>query len=435
MKILLRIFSLAVCALFVQATTQATITALTLSNRQVYDLELLLVGGFAPLTGFMNYQDYTGVVDSMRLADGSVWPIPITLDVSEADARQLQNVDSVYLKSPDGTTLAQLTIGDIWRPDKEHEALLVYGTTSTDHPGVAYLYNQTKDYYVGGDITAIQVPKHYDFTELRATPAEVKQLIADGGYTKVVAFQTRNPIHRAHFELTLRAAALYDAHLLIHPVVGPTKPGDIDYITRTHCYKHIIKRYPQDRATLKLLPLAMRMAGPREALWHALIRKNYGATHFIVGRDHAGPGPDRYGKDFYGPYDAQKLVAQYADEIGMVVIPFQEMVYLPDEDRYCPRDEVPAGARTATISGTQLRHALQEGTNLPAWFTFPEIMQELRKNYPPKKSRELPSFLRAFLVPANQPLRKRLLQNYKRFKIEKLPFLMVILCDKIFLKG
>lgn len=384
---------LAVVLLLVNCV-EAELTSFLLTERQKYDLELLLNGGFAPLTGFMNYPDYINVVKNMRLDDGSLWPMPITFDVTEEQACQLQNVSEVTLKGLDGTSFATLHIEDIYKPDKEFEAAHVYGTTGDDHPAVAYLYHEMKEYYVGGRVTPLQPIVHYNCNELRATPAEVKQLLKD--VDRVVAFQTRNPMHRAHFELTKRAAEQNHAHLLLHPVVGPTKPGDIDYITRVHCYKHILQQYPEGTATLRVLPLAMRMAGPREALWHALIRKNYGATHFIVGRDHAGPGPDKNGENFYGLYDAQELVRKYADEIGITMVPFQEMVYLENEDRYCPRDEVPEGAKLLTISGTQLRKALVDGTNIPTWFTFPEVIKELRKNYPPKIKQGVTIFFTGF---------------------------------------
>jgi sulfate adenylyltransferase len=363
-----------------------------LTKRQLCDLELLLNGGFAPLTGFMQQKDYQPVIEKMHLADGTLWPIPIVLDIPEKVAQQITPGSDIELRSSEGNLLAIMRGSQVWQPDREKEAQLVYGTTSVEHPGVAYLLNETHPYYVGGTVQGVELPRHYDFLELRKTPQELKRFFKEKGYTKVVGFQTRNPIHRAHQELTSRAAKEVGGHLLIHPVVGLTKPGDIDYLTRVRCYKHIIKKYPQGTATLSLLPLSMRMAGPREALWHAIIRKNYGCTHFIVGRDHAGPGKDSSGKAFYEPYAAQELAQKYAREIGIEIVPFQEMVYLPESNRYEPADKVPAETKTCTISGTQLRDLLEKGAAIPDWFSYPEVVQELRKEYPPKAQRGLTLF-------------------------------------------
>lgn len=358
--------------------------SIMLTERQLCDLELLLNGGFSPLRGFLNRDDYERVVTEMRLANGLLWPMPITLDVSEQVARHLEPGQRAALRDQTGLLLAILTIGDIWKPEKEKEAELVFGTLNEEHPAVAYLMNEAGEYYVGGTLEGLQLPKYYDFQELRRTPRELRKMFEERGWTKVVAFQTRNPMHRAHKELTDRAAEEVGGHLLIHPVVGMTKPGDIDYFTRVRCYKQLMKYYPEDRATISLLPLAMRMGGPREALWHAIIRKNYGCTHLIVGRDHAGPGSDSTGKPFYGPYDAQELVLAHKDELGMDFKPFKMMVYLPNEDIYKPVDEVQPGERTLSISGTELRRRLQEGEEIPEWFTYPEVVEELRKTHPPK---------------------------------------------------
>ncbi len=355
---------------------------LTLSKRQLCDLELILNGGFAPLKGFLNKNDYESVVTTMRLSDGTLWPIPIILDLDATKANSLKANDHLILQAEDGTSLAVMTVEDIYQPNKQQEAQLVYGTTNTEHPGVSYLMKQTKDYYIGGTVEQITLPHHPDFTALRKTPAELKQYFKDAGITRVVAFQTRNPLHRAHFELTVRAQEQQQAHLLLHPVVGLTKPGDIDHFTRVKCYQQVMKYYTPGSATLSLLPLSMRMAGPREALWHAIIRKNHGCTHFIVGRDHAGPGQDSTGKDFYGPYDAQVLVARYETELGITMVPFQEMAYVETEDKYYPMDAVPHGAQIKNISGTQFRKMLETGATVPSWFSFPEVVAELRKAYP-----------------------------------------------------
>lgn len=355
-----------------------------LTPRQRCDIECLLSGAFAPLTGFPNREVYDSIVTHRRLPNGDVWPMPITLDISRAQAEKVAVNDVVGLYDHEGLHIANMTITDIWEPNKTVEAMAVFNTTDVTHPGVHYLMNIAGDIYVGGDLKKVTMPGHYDFTHLRLTPAEVKQHFKANGWDKVVAFQTRNPMHRAHQELTLRAAKEHDAHLLIHPVVGMTKPGDVDHYTRVHCYQSILKSYPENTATLSLLPIAMRMAGPVEALWHALIRKNYGCTHFIVGRDHAGPGKDKNGEDFYGPYDAQEMVRQYQDEIGIQMVPFYELVYVQERDAYMQEDEVEAGETVLKISGTEFRRMLKTGEEVPAWFSYPGVIHELRKTFPAK---------------------------------------------------
>ncbi len=356
-----------------------------LTPRQVCDLELLMSGGFSPLTGFMNKADFEGVCQNMRLTSGVLWPIPITLDVKEEFAKTLKAGSSkVALRDGEGVMLAVLHVEDIWQPDRKAEADAVYKSTSAAHPGADYAINKANPWYIGGRIEGVEAPHHYDFRSLRLTPAEVRAEFARLGWKRVVAFQTRNPMHRAHVELTFRAAKGVEASLLIHPSVGMTKPGDVDYFTRVRCYQLLLPKYPQNTAKLSLLPLAMRMGGPREAIWHALIRKNHGVTHFIVGRDHAGPGKDTDGKPFYGPYDAQELFKKHEKDIGVAMVPFQMMVYLEDQDKYFPQDEVPKGARVLDISGTELRQRLNEGRDIPGWFTYPEVVQELRRSFPPR---------------------------------------------------
>ena len=356
-----------------------------LSARQLCDLELLLGGGFSPLRGFMTRADYDGVCHNMRLASGVLWPMPITLDVTEEFAKKLQPGSSkIALRDPEGVMLAVLNVEEVWQTDRKAEAKSVFGTTSTVHPGVAYLLNQANPWYVGGKLEGLQLPTHYDFRALRLTPAELRSEFARMGWRRAVAFQTRNPMHRAHQELTFRAAKSLEANLLIHPSVGMTKPGDVDYFTRVRCYQLLLSKYPTGTVKLSLLPLAMRMGGPREAIWHALIRKNYGVTHFIVGRDHAGPGKDSDGKPFYGPYEAQELFKKHEKEVGVTMVPFNMMVYLENQDRYVPDDEVAAGDRVLNISGTDLRERLNEGRDIPSWFTYPEVVRELRRSYPPR---------------------------------------------------
>jgi sulfate adenylyltransferase len=364
-----------------------------LTPRQVCDLEMLLNGGFSPLTGFMNRNDYESVCEKMRLSSGVLWPMPITLDVSEAFAKDLKPGSTrIALRDAEGVMIAILHVEDVWQPDRENEAKSVFGTTSQVHPGVAYLMNRSNPWYVGGRLEGLQLPNHYDFKTLRPTPAELRADFANLGWRRIVAFQTRNPMHRAHVELTFRAARQVEASLLIHPVVGMTKPGDVDYFTRVRCYQLLVGKYPAGTAKLALVPFAMRMGGPREAIWHALIRKNYGCTHLIVGRDHAGPGKDSDGKPFYGPYQAQELFAKHEAEIGVTQVPFQMMVYIEDRDKYFPANEVPEGSRVLDLSGTELRNRLNEGREIPAWFTYPEVAAELRRTFPPRHKQGLTIF-------------------------------------------
>jgi len=357
-----------------------------LTPRQLCDLELIANGGFSPLVGFLGEDDYDSVCERMRLADGTLWPVPVTLDISEEKAAELAPGTTLALRDHEGVMLGALHISELYQPDREREAKLVFGTDDKVHPGVAYLLERSGPVYIAGKLEVLALPVHYDYRPLRQSPAQLRARFADLGWSKIVAFQTRNPMHRAHVELTLRAARQVEANLLIHPSVGMTKPGDVDHHTRVRCYEAVLKGYPHATANLALLPLAMRMGGPREALWHAIIRKNYGATHLIVGRDHAGPGNDSSGRPFYGPYDAQALCNEHAEELGVGIVPFQQMVYVEDRDEYMPVDEVPPGVRTLDISGTELRRRLAEGREIPSWFTYPEVAAELRKSYPPRSS-------------------------------------------------
>ena len=355
-----------------------------LTERQLCDIELLLNGAFSPLDGFLGRDDYDSVVTSMRLKSGVLWPMPITLDVGDAFAETVAAGDKIALRDLEGVVIATLEVSDIWSPDKATEAENVYGTTDEAHPAVHYLNNIAHPVYVGGRLEGIEQPTHYDFKHLRDGPGELRERFRKLGWRKVVAFQTRNPMHRAHQELTLRAAREVEANLLIHPVVGMTKPGDVDHFTRVRCYEHLLARYPEQTTMLSLLPLAMRMGGPREALWHAIIRKNYGCTHLIVGRDHAGPGKDSNGEDFYGPYDAQELLREHADELDITMVPFRLMVYAENRAQYIPIDDSEDGDRVLNISGTELRRRLAEGLDIPEWFSFPEVVAELRRTHPPR---------------------------------------------------
>ena len=358
--------------------------SLDLTERQLCDIELILNGAFSPLEGFLTRQEYDGVVEKMQLPSGLLWPMPITLDVSEKFAETLQQDETIALRNPEGVILATMKISDIWTPDKAREAANVFGTQDVTHPGVNFLMNHAGAVYVGGKLKGVEPHLHYDFKLLRQTPAELRTKFETLGWRRIVAFQTRNPMHRAHQELTFRAARENDANLLIQPIVGLTKPGDVDHYTRVRCYEIILKQYPEQTTALSLLNLAMRMAGPREALWHGIVRKNYGCTHFIVGRDHAGPGNDKSGKPFYGPYDAQELFTKHQKELGISMVPFQEMVYVEDRAQYMPVNEVDPKMKVASVSGTEFRRRLQEGLDIPDWYSYSEVIDELRKLYPPR---------------------------------------------------
>lgn len=367
--------------------------SLTLTERQCCDLELILNHGFYPLQTFLNQDDYLSVLENNRLSNGALWPMPIMLDIDKTFANKLDDYSIVALVNAEGLTLAFLEVTDCFQFDKEKESLAVFGTLDQTHPGVFYLFNRTKDYYISGHLTGLALPPHYDFAQYRHTPQALQQIYREKGWQKIVAFQTRNPMHRAHYELTMRAHERTGANILIHPVVGMTKSGDIDYYSRVRCYEHILPYYPDNVAMLSLLPLAMRMAGPKEALWHALIRKNHFCTHFIVGRDHAGPGKDQQGKLFYDPYAAQQLTLSHQEELGIEIVPFQEMAYSKKMVRYYAIDEFPADDTPATVSGTALRDALRANQEVPSWFSYPAVMAVLRKAYPPRSQQGFAVFL------------------------------------------
>jgi len=340
----------------------------------------------------MDKVTYDSVVENCRLPDGLLWPMPITLDVPRQKAEALLHNNAtkeIALRDEEGNLLAVMRVDELWQPDLTKEAKHVLGSTDVLHPGVAYLLQESGDTYLAGPLQGAQVPIHYDYQDIRRTPRETRAEFQRLGWKKIIGFQTRNPMHRAHRELTVRAASVDEGdgepfHLFIHPVVGMTKPGDVDYHTRVKCYKSVLTTYPTGTAILSLNPLAMRMGGPREVLWHAIIRKNFGCTHFIVGRDHAGPGDDASGKPFYGPYEAQEKALQYEKELGIFIRPFQMMVYVESKDTYFPIDQVPAGEKTANISGTKLRELLRTGGHIPEWFTYPAVANILFQSYPPR---------------------------------------------------
>ena len=374
------------------------LTSHDLSARQICDLELLMNGGFNPLKGFLSEADYDGVVNNMRLTTGELWPMPITLDVSEDFAASLEIGQDIALRDQEGVILGTMTVTDRWTPNKSHEAEMVFGADDDAHPAVNYLHNQAGKIYLGGPIVGIQQPVHYDFRAKRDTPNELRAYFRKMGWRKVVAFQTRNPLHRAHQELTFRAAREAQANLLIHPVVGLTKPGDVDHFTRVRCYEAMLDKYPQATTSMSLLNLAMRMAGPREAVWHGLIRKNHGCTHFIVGRDHAGPGSNSQGEDFYGAYDAQDLFREHQEEMGIEMVDFKHMVWVAERAQYEAIDEIKDKDEVTilNISGTELRRRLAEGLEIPEWFSFPEVVKELRKTKPPRSKQGFTVFFTGF---------------------------------------
>jgi sulfate adenylyltransferase len=354
-----------------------------LTPRSICDLELLATGAFSPLRSFLGKEDYRRVVAEMRLANGTLFPIPVTLPVSPVAGLHLDA--EVALADLQNNVLAVVRVQELYEWDLESEAQQAYGTRDPRHPLVAEMHSWGK-YNLSGELRVLALPHHYDFRALRLIPKQVRQQLISLGCSNVVAFQTRNPLHRAHEELTTRAAQAIDGTLLLHPVVGLTKPGDIDHYTRVRTYRVLAEQYyDRRRMLLALLPLAMRMAGPREALWHAIIRRNFGANHLIVGRDHASPGRDSQGQPFYGPYEAQELMTKHAEELGVRPLPFSELLYLPEEDRYEESSLIPAGKRTISLSGTEVREKyLQRGRALPVWFTRPEVAVILADGHPPR---------------------------------------------------
>ncbi|MBW2515150.1 MAG: bifunctional sulfate adenylyltransferase/adenylylsulfate kinase [Deltaproteobacteria bacterium] len=366
---------------------------ITLTERQMCDLEMLATGGFSPLKGYMIRSDYESVLDRMRLQDGTLWPIPICMDIDDLKARSLEAGQSVALRDPEGYLLAVMHIEDLWPVEREKEAQQVYGTLDQTHPGIDYLYKSAGDYYIGGQLEVLSAPLHSDFKQLRMTPTEIRSNFKKFGWKRMVAFMTRNPIHRPQFEMTMNAMRDTNANLLLLPIAGMTKPGDFDHYTRVRCYRRVAEHYPPDTFMLNLLPLATRMSGPREALLHAIVAKNYGCTHFITGRDHAGPGLDRNGKPYYKSDDACKLTEEYSDEIGLTIVPFSEMVYLPFEDEFRCADQVPEGTQFLTLSGSDIRDRIRTGRKIPDWGTFPEVVEELLKAYPPPRKQGFTVFL------------------------------------------
>ena len=358
------------------------ISSLTLSLKQQCDLEMISNGAFSPLSTFNNQKDYEEILLNNKLSNGLVWPIPIVLDVPDQFLKSLDKNEYISLRNTEGFLLAILKVKEFWAPNKKEEANLVFKSNDPNHPGVDYLFNHTNNNYISGELVPIHENKYFDFTHLRKSPQEVRDFFRLNNWKDVIAFQTRNPMHRAHYELTKLAMDEHNSKLLIHPVIGMSKPGDIDHFTRVKCYQHIIKYYPENSVELSLINLAMRMAGPKEALWHAIIRKNYGCNRIIIGRDHAGPGVNAEGKPYYQPYDAQELIAQYQEELEIKMVPFKEMVFAKNKKTYLPLDKIEQDDPIEKLSGTQFKELLQQRTEIPTWYSFPEVIHELRKRFP-----------------------------------------------------
>ncbi|BBO79489.1 bifunctional sulfate adenylyltransferase/adenylylsulfate kinase [Desulfosarcina ovata] len=357
--------------------------SITLDDGQLCDFELLTTGAFSPLTGFMNRSNYESVLDRTKLQDGTIWPVPICLDISETVARPLEAGQSIVIRDPEGFLLAIMHVEDIWKPDKEKEAKLLYGTTNRAHPGVAHLLRNTGEFYVGGALEVLNLPLHFDFKQLRMTPPEVRSLYKKLGWNRIVGFHTTNTIHRPEFEMAIRAMQKSRANLLLLPGVGMSGPGDFDYYTRVRCYRHAVGYFPPESAIMSLLPIFTRLAGPRDALLQCIVGKNYGCTHFIIGHQHADPGGQNGAGPFYDSDETQSFVKNLAESVGIRVVPFNELVYLPFEDEFSPKDEVTEGAESISLSSLDIRDRIRSGRKIPRWATFPEVVGELKKAYPP----------------------------------------------------
>jgi len=362
--------------------------AITLSQRQQCDLEMLLNGSLSPLTGFMTEDTYNAVIENTRLTDGTLWPIPYYLDITEEEAADLEVGTHLALRDTEGFMPAVLTVESIWRPDKAKEAEAIYGTQDVRHPGVEYLMNAVNSVYIGGSIKGVQLPFHYDFETLRDTPEELRQHFDKLGWRNIVAFHTSKPMHRVHQEMTMRAAKEANAHILIHPVVGMSKPGDIHYYSRVHCYQAIRKYYPKSLVGLSLLPMAMRMAGPREALMNAIIRQNYGCTHYILGTEHAAPPNvrDDGSERFYPSGAAQDYVDTFKDEIQIKIIPIEELCYDEERGKFVSKNTAEEGhCSSQSFSNKRVLDSILRSEDIPSWVTYPEVIAEIKKAYPPRK--------------------------------------------------
>jgi len=374
--------------------TSGSYPSITLSQRQLCDLELLMNGAFTPLTGFMGQAAYESVVDSLSLPDGTLWPVPVVLDVAAQTAEKFSVGDKVALRDGEGFMPAVLTVEDIWQPDRQHEAETLYGTADVSHPGVRYLLDTVNPVYIGGRIEGVQAPVHHDFENLWDTPQEMRALFTRSGWRRVVAFQTSKPMHRLQREISMQAARDLQAHILLHPTVGMTKPGDLQYYARVHCYQAIRRHFPHNLAMLSLLPLAMRMAGPREALWHAIVHQNYGCSHLIVGPKHAGPPPVE-GDDtpFYDTAQARALIDAHADRLAIEIVHMEPHQYVPSKQRFLAMSEIESrGLEGIEYTDAMLKRDLAVGEEPPEWFSYPEVVAELRNVYPPRNRQGMTLF-------------------------------------------
>jgi len=387
--------------------------SIDLTPRQLFDLELILNGGFSPLKGFMTQKEYDSVVEKGTLPNGLCWPIPVYLDVPEKAAEQLSIDQSIALRDMEGFLLAIMTISDIWQPDKCREAESIYDSADPTHPGVAQLLESEKKYYIGGTILGLQHPVHFDYKMLRLNPVDSRAFFQRMGWRRIMAFDTYKPLHNAHKEMALLAARQNKVNIFMHPIVGLTHPGDIDHYARVRCFEAIIKTFPADSVILGLLPLAMRMAGPKEALWHAIIRKNYGCTHFMVSLDHADPFSSSPKERFYPRGAAQQYVADHEKATGVTMVEFKKMVYLPARAQYLPVDRCREDeTQTLELSATELKRRLTFDLDIPAWFSPPEVVRVLKKAYPPRSRQGLTIFLTGLSGAGKSTIAKVLMSRF-----------------------
>jgi sulfate adenylyltransferase len=370
----------------------AALPSWDLNEHQLCDLELLLTGAFAPLTGYHSRADYEAVLRDMRLADGTLWPLPVVLDVSEAFAAAIAPGTSIALRDAEGVLLAVMDVSDKWLPDREAEARVVYGTVAASHPGADQLLHRIHPVYLGGRVRGAQLPTHYDFPQLRRTPLEVRAQFSRMGWRHVAAFLTRNPLHRLQYETTRRGARAADANLLVLPIVGATQPGDVDFYTRLRCWEEGLPHYPEHHVLVSALPLAMRLAGPREALLHAIVARNYGCSHVIVGPHQGGAVRDEAGLPFYPPGAARALLDAHSEELGIKVVAVPELVYSEDRAGFIECGEVRHEERVATLNGPEARRRMRAGLELPEWYSFPEVIAQVKRNYPPRRQQGMTIF-------------------------------------------
>ena len=389
-----------------------------LNRRQLCDLELLLNRAFYPLNGYLNREDYDSVLERLRLTDNTVWPIPICLDVNEKSAKGLNPGQKVAINDEEGFMLAVLTVGDIWQPDKEHEAMAIYGCADPEaHPGVRFLLQQTGDWYIGGTLEGLHLPLHYDFKEARLTPAETSRRFTQNGWRRVMGFHTDEYLHCAHREMVLHAARENSATILLQPVVGLDHPGNIDHYTHVRCYEEIIKKFPGNMAMLSLIAMAYRWAGPREALWQAIIKKNFGCSHFLVADDHGDPFACRADCDlFYPVHAAQELVREYEGETGITMVPLREMVYAEDRAQYLLKDEAGPTATIKAISSPELKRRLEQNLPVPEWFSYPEVVAELKRAFPPRSKQGFTVFITGLSGSGKSTLAKVLMVKFMEMR-------------------